>query len=48
MLWLFQVNREGTQPYIHMYPVSPKLSSHPGKVASFETSSTGSLGGIET
>ena len=24
MLWSFQVNGKGTQPYIHMYPFSPK------------------------
>ena len=30
MLWEFQVNSEGTQPYIYMYPFSPKLCSHPG------------------
>ena len=24
------VNREGTQPYIYVYPFSPKLPSHPG------------------
>ena len=24
------VNRKGTQPYIHVYPFSPKLPSHPG------------------
>ena len=24
------MDSKGTQPYIHMYPVSPKLSSHPG------------------
>ena len=28
MLWQFQVNSEGTQPYL--YPFSPKLPSHPG------------------
>ena len=30
MLWEFQVNSEETQPYIYMYPFSPKLPSHPG------------------
>ena len=30
MLWWFQVNSEGTQPYKYMYPFSPKLPSHPG------------------
>ena len=25
LLWLFQVNSKGTQPYICMYPFSPKL-----------------------
>ena len=29
MLWWFQVNSEGTQPYVFMYPFSPKLPSHP-------------------
>ena len=29
MLWWFQVNSEGTQPYVYMYPFSPKLPSHP-------------------
>ena len=24
VLWLFQVNSEGTQPYIYMYPFSPR------------------------
>ena len=24
------MNSKGTQPYIHMYPFSPKLPSHPG------------------
>ena len=24
MLWLFQVNSEGTQPYLYMYPFFPK------------------------
>ena len=28
MLWQFQVNSEGTQPYIYMDPFSPKLPSH--------------------
>ena len=28
--WWFQVDSKGTQPYIHMYPFSPKLPSHPG------------------
>ena len=27
---IFKVNSEGTQPYIYMYPFSPKLPSHPG------------------
>ena len=27
--WVVQVNSEGTQPHIHMYPSSPKLPSHP-------------------
>ena len=30
MLWWFQVNSEGTQPDVSMYPSSPKLSSHSG------------------
>ena len=30
MLWQFQVNREGTQPHIYVYPFSPKLPSQPG------------------
>ena len=30
MLWWFQVNSEGTQPYIYVYSFSPKLLSHPG------------------
>ena len=30
MLLEFQMDSKGTQPYIYMYPVSPKLSSHPG------------------
>ena len=30
MLWQFQMNSKGTQPYIYMYAFSPKLSSHPG------------------
>ena len=30
MLWWFQVNNEGTQPYIHMCPFFPKLPFHPG------------------
>ena len=29
-LWLFQVNSKGIQPYVYMYPFSPKPSSHPG------------------
>ena len=29
MLWSFQVNREGTQPYIYMHPFSPKLRVQP-------------------
>ena len=28
MLWQFQVNGEGIQLYIHMYPFSPKPHSH--------------------
>ena len=28
-LWEFQVDSKGTQPYIHMYPFSPKFASHP-------------------
>ena len=30
MLWWFQVNSEGAQPYINMYPFCPKLPSHLG------------------
>ena len=30
MLWSFQVNSKGAQPYIYMYPFSPKPPSHPG------------------
>ena len=30
MLQSFQANSKGTQPYIYMYPFSPKLPSHPG------------------
>ena len=30
MLWEFQVNSEGTQPSMYMYPFSPKSPSHPG------------------
>ena len=30
MLWWFQVDSEGTQPYIYMYLFSPQLPSHPG------------------
>ena len=30
MLWQFQVNSEGTHPYIYMNPFCPKPSSHPG------------------
>ena len=30
MVWWFQVDSEGTQPYIHMDPFFPKLPSHPG------------------
>ena len=26
----FKLNSKGTQPYIYMYPFSPKLPSHPG------------------
>ena len=29
-LWQFQVNSQGTQQYIYMYPSSPKFPSHPG------------------
>ena len=29
-LIVFQVDCQGTQPFIHMYPFSPKLPSHPG------------------
>ena len=30
MLWQFQVDSKGIQPYIYMYPFSLKLPSHPG------------------
>ena len=30
MLLQFQVDSKGTQPYIYMYPFSPKSPSHPG------------------
>ena len=30
MLWQFQVDSKGTQPYTHVCPFSPKLPSHPG------------------
>ena len=30
MLWQFQVNSKGTQPYIHMYLFSPQNPSYPG------------------
>ena len=30
MLWQFQVDSKGIQPYIYMYPFSPKLPSQPG------------------
>ena len=30
MLWQFQVNSKGTQPYIFLDPFFPKLPSHPG------------------
>ena len=30
MLWYFQVNSEGPQPYMYRYPFSTKLPSHPG------------------
>ena len=30
MLWWYQVDSKGSQPYIHMYPFSPKLPSDPG------------------
>ena len=30
MLWWFQVDSKGTQPYTYMYPFFPKLPSHPG------------------
>ena len=30
MLWSFQVDCKGTQPYVYMYPFSPRLPSHPG------------------
>ena len=30
VLWLFQMNSEGTQTYIFIYPFSPKLPSHRG------------------
>ena len=31
MLWEFQVAREGIQPYIHVYSLSPKFPSQPGQ-----------------
>ena len=30
MLWYFQADSQGTQPYIYVYPLSSKLLSHPG------------------
>ena len=30
MLWKFQMSSKGTQPYIYMYPFSPKLPFYPG------------------
>ena len=30
MLWLFQGDSTGTQPFVCRYPFSPKLPSHPG------------------
>ena len=30
ILWSFQVDRKGTQPFVYTYPFSPKLPSHPG------------------
>ena len=30
MLAQFQVDSKGTQPYTYIYPISPKLPSHPG------------------
>ena len=30
MLWQFQVDSKGTQPYTYVYPFSPKLPSYPG------------------
>ena len=30
MLWQFQVNSEGTSPYVYVYPFSPKPPSHLG------------------
>ena len=30
MLWSFQLNSEGTQLYIYVYPFSPRPPSHPG------------------
>ena len=30
VLCYFQVDSKGTQPYLYMYPFSPKLPSHPG------------------
>ena len=30
MLWQFQADSKGTQPYLCIYPFSPKLPSHPG------------------
>ena len=31
MLWQFQMHSKGTQPYINMFPFSPKLPSNPGR-----------------
>ena len=39
MLARFQVNREGTQPYIYMYSLSPKSPSQPGFHINTEQSS---------
>ena len=30
MLWQFQMNSKGTQPYLYMYALSPRLPSHSG------------------
>ena len=30
VLWYLWTHSKGTQPYIYMYPFSPKLPSHPG------------------